>query len=181
MNFWNKLFLNGVQKFPYGSISIEWPNGTTKNISANNEGPQAHLKITDYNVIKEIINGGSVKFAELYIDKRISSKNLTSLMYYCALNNDQAEETFKISFLKYIYNKFLHFKNKNTKHQAKKNISYHYDLGNQFYRYWLDKSMTYSSAIFSNKHDKLEFAQKNKYKKLADLSGIKDGDTVLEI
>ena len=181
MNFWNKLFLNGVQKFPYGSITIELPNGTKKNINANNNGPNAHLRITDNNVIKEIIHGGSVKFAELYMDKRISSKNLTTLMYYCALNNDQAEETFKISFLRYIYNKFLHFKNRNTTIQAKKNISYHYDLGNQFYRYWLDKSMTYSSAIFSDQHDQLELAQINKYKKLADLSDIKNGDKILEI
>ena len=49
-----------------------------------------------------------------------------------------------------IFNKFSHFKNKNSQNQAKKNISYHYDLGNKFYSYWLDKSMTYSSAIFSN-------------------------------
>ncbi len=181
MKFWNKLFLNEVKKFPYGSISIEWPNGITNKIDADNYGPHAHLKIADNNVIKEIIHGGSVKFAELYMDKRISSENLTSLMHYCALNNDQAEETFKISFLKYLHNKFLHFKNRNTKIQAKKNISYHYDLGNQFYRYWLDKSMTYSSAIFSNQYDKLELAQKNKYKKLAELSNIKNGDTILEI
>ena len=181
MKFWNKLFLNGVKKFPYGSISIEWPNGITNKIDADKYGPHAHLKIADNKVIKEIIHGGSVKFAELYMDKRISSKNLTSLMHYCALNNDQAEETFKISFLKYLHNKFLHFKNRNTKIQAKKNISYHYDLGNQFYRYWLDKSMTYSSAIFSNQYDKLELAQKNKYKKLAELSNIKNGDTILEI
>ncbi len=181
MKFWNKLFLNGVKKFPYGSISIEWPNGITNKIDAYKNGPHAHLKIADNNVIKEIIHGGSVKFAELYMDKRISSKNLTSLMHYCALNNDQAEETFKISFLKYLYNKFLHFKKRNTKIQAKKNISYHYDLGNQFYRYWLDKSMTYSSAIFSDQYDKLELAQKNKYKKLAELSNIKNGDTILEI
>ena len=181
MKFWNKLFLNGVKKFPYGSISIEWPNGIMNKIDGDKHGPHAHLKIADNNVIKEIIHGGSVKFAELYMDKRISSKNLTSLMHYCALNNDQAEETFKISFLKYLHNKFLHFKNRNTKIQAKKNISYHYDLGNQFYRYWLDKSMTYSSAIFSNQYDKLELAQKNKYKKLAELSNIKNGDTILEI
>ena len=181
MKFWNKLFLNGIKKFPYGSISIEWPNGIINKIDAKNNGPHAHLKIADNNVIKEIIHGGSVKFAELYMNKRISSKNLTSLMYYCALNNDQAEETFKISFVKYLYNKFLHFKNRNTKIQAKKNISYHYDLGNKFYRYWLDASMTYSSAIFSNQHDKLEIAQENKYKKLADLSAIKNGDKILEI
>ena len=118
MKFWNKLFLNEVKKFPYGSISIEWPNGITNKIDADNYGPHAHLKIADNNVIKEIIHGGSVKFAELYMDKRISSKNLTSLMHYCALNNDQAEETFKISFLKCLLNKFLHFKNRNTNYNS---------------------------------------------------------------
>ena len=148
MNFGIIYFINGIKKFPYGSIEIVWPNGEVKNISAIKSGPKANLKIADNNVVKEIISGGSVKFAELYMNKRISTSNLTTLMYYCALNNDQAEDTFKISIFKNFYNKLSHFKNKNSKNQAKKNISYHYDLGNKFYSYWLDKSMTYSSAIF---------------------------------
>ena len=61
-------------------------------------------------VTKEIINGGAIKFAELYINKRILSKNLTCLMYYCALNNDEAEDTFNVSLFKNFINKFLHFK-----------------------------------------------------------------------
>ena len=181
MNFWDKIFLKGIKKFPYGSLEIEWPNGKSQKIDALHKGPNARIKIVDSNVVREIIQGGSIKFAELYISKRIITNNLTNLMHYCALNNDQAEETFKITIFRYLYNKYLHFKNKNTKIQAKKNISHHYDLGNQFYKYWLDKSMTYSSAIFNGKNDNLESAQINKYQKLADLSSIKKGDNILEI
>ena len=181
MNFWNNLFLNGIRKFPYGSIEIEWPNGKIEKIFASKNGPKANLKIADENVVKEIISGGSVKFAELYMAKRLTSSNLTALMHYFALNNDEAEDTFKVSILKYFFNKFSHFKNKNSQHQAKKNISYHYDLGNKFYSYWLDKSMTYSSAIFLKSADDLETAQTNKYKKLAELVSVKDGDNILEI
>lgn len=181
MNFWDKIFLKGIKKFPYGSLQIEWPDGKSQKIDAIHKGPNAKLKIVDSNVVREIIQGGSIKFAELYISKRIITNNLTNLMHYCALNNDQAEETFKITIFRYLYIKYLHFKNKNTKIQAKKNISHHYDLGNQFYTYWLDKSMTYSSAIFNGKNDNLELAQNNKYQKLADLSSIKKGDNILEI
>ncbi|MDC0094021.1 hypothetical protein OAI86_06820, partial [Alphaproteobacteria bacterium] len=97
MNLSEKIFLNGIKKFLYGSIEIEWPNGKIDNIKAVNRGPHAKLKIIDSNVVKEIIEGGSIKFAELYISKRLITDNLTNLMHYCALNNDQAEESFKIS------------------------------------------------------------------------------------
>ena len=181
MNFWEMLILNGIKKFPYGSIILEWPNGNINKIKAPQDGPNAKLIIHDNQVAKEIIKGGSVKFAELYISKKVSTDNLTNLIHYFAVNNDQAESTLKISFIKNLFNKFIHFQNKNTKNQAKKNISRHYDLGNKFYEYWLDKSMTYSSAIFHEKSIEIEDAQNNKYKRLAELSSINNGDEVLEI
>ena len=181
MNFWEILLLKGIKKFSYGSIQIEFSDGYIENIKAKKLGPKAMLKINKPNAAKEIIQGGSVAFAESYINKDISTDNLTNLIHYCALNNDQAESTFNISILKKIIHKVFHYKNKNTKNQAKKNISFHYDLGNKFYEYWLDKTMTYSSAIFNNKSIELEAAQNNKYKKLAELSAIKNGDQILEI
>jgi cyclopropane-fatty-acyl-phospholipid synthase len=181
MNFWEILLLKGIKKFSYGSIQIEFSDGYIENIKAKKPGPKAMLKINKPNAAKEIIQGGSVAFAESYINKDISTDNLTNLIHYCALNNDQAESTFNISILKKILHKIFHYKNKNTKNQAKKNISFHYDLGNKFYEYWLDKTMTYSSAIFNNKSIELEAAQNNKYKKLAELSAIKNGDQILEI
>ena len=181
MNFWEILLLKGIKKFSYGSIQIEFSDGYIENIKAKKPGPKAMLKINKPNAAKEIIQGGSVAFAESYINKDISTDNLTNLIHYCALNNDQAESTFNISILKKIVHKIFHYKNKNTKNQAKRNISFHYDLGNKFYEYWLDKTMTYSSAIFNNKSIELEAAQNNKYKKLAELSAIKNGDQILEI
>ena len=181
MTFWEILLLKGLKKFSYGSIQIEFSDGYIENIKAKNPGPKAMLKILKPNTAKEIIQGGSVAFAESYINKDISTNNLTNLIHYCALNNDQAESTFNISILKKIIHKLFHYKNKNTKNQAKKNISFHYDLGNKFYEYWLDKTMTYSSAIFNNTSIKLEAAQNNKYKKLAELAAIKNDDQILEI
>jgi len=181
MNFWFKLFMSGIKSFPFGSIELELPNGLIEKIKGPYEGPNAYLKIKDNLVFKEIIQGGSIKFAELYMSERLSTNKLTELMYYFALNNDQAEATIKISLFKYLFNKLLHIKNKNTETQSKKNISYHYDLGNNFYKFWLDKTMTYSSAIFSKKNESLEKGQINKYSKLANLTSIKKGDKVLEI
>ena len=181
MNFWDKLFINGIKSFPYGSIKIKFPNGEVEKIKSPRKGPAADLKIKDNQVIKEIIQGGSVRFAELYMSERLFSKDLTNLLHYFALNNDQAEATLKITLLKYFFYKFLHLRNNNTQTQSKKNISYHYDLGNQFYKLWLDETMTYSSAIFSKQNKSLEEAQIQKYSKLANLAEIKKGDKILEI
>ena len=69
----------------------------------------------------------------------------------------------------------------NTKSKSLKYISKHYDLGNEFFSQWLDKTLTYSSAIYEQQNYDLETAQKNKYQKLIDLLNIKNGNKVLEI
>ena len=79
------------------------------------------------------------------------------------------------------YNRFIHFLRDNTKIRAKKNIEYHYDIGNSFYEIWLDKSMTYSSGIFQKENEDLYQAQKNKYEKLIKKMDIKPHHKVLEI
>ena len=109
MNFWEMLILSGIKKFPYGSIVIEWPNGNVNKVESSLDGPNAKLIMHDNQVAKEIIKGGSIKFAELYISKKISTDNLTNLIHYFAVNNDQAENTLKISFIKNLLNKFIHF------------------------------------------------------------------------
>ena len=70
---------------------------------------------------------------------------------------------------------------RNSKTGAAKNIAYHYDLGNEFYAAWLDRTMTYSSAVFDRETDDLATAQTNKYRRLSDLADIQPGDHVLEI
>ena len=80
-----------------------------------------------------------------------------------------------------IYSKFKHFLNDNTKKQSKKNIEYHYDLGNSFYDKWLDQSMTYSSAYFEKDNQNLFDAQISKYKQIAKSLNLNENSIVLEI
>jgi len=79
------------------------------------------------------------------------------------------------------YEKLRFWMQSNSRKQARKNISYHYDLGNNFYREWLDDTMTYSAALFDNPQESLEAAQTRKYKSMVDQMGVKPGDHVLEI
>jgi uncharacterized membrane protein len=79
------------------------------------------------------------------------------------------------------YEKLRFWMQGNSKRQAKKNISYHYDLGNDFYSLWLDDTMTYSSALFETGQESTEAAQRAKYAALADKIGVKPGDHLLEI
>ena len=79
------------------------------------------------------------------------------------LNNKEIGYSFPGTFLFRYYERLIHWWNSNSKKQAKKNIFYHYDLGNEFYSRWLDKSMTYSSALFNSDKESLEKAQENRY------------------
>ena len=118
--------------------------------------------------------------AEAYMNNEFETDNLSNLIELTAKNIKIVHKfsgILDLSFINYVKNIF----NKNTKSNSKKNISKHYDLGNEFFSLWLDDTLTYSSAIFENDKLDLEKAQINKYKKLTSLIKPKIGDKVLEI
>ena len=129
-----------------------------------------------FNIIKK----GSIGLAEAYMRGEFETNNLSDLIELTAKNINiiyKFSGVFDLSFINYIKNIFL----KNTKKNSKNYISKHYDLGNEFFSLWLDKTLTYSSAIFEENKNNLEEAQKNKYKKLINLIKPKTGDKILEI
>ena len=180
MNMWTKIFILSLSNLKHGKLKLSI-DGNHHFISGNFPGPNANLKIEDKDIIKKILIEGSVAFGEEYVNGNVKTSNLKNLLSYFAINNDEVEKNIKYNLLFKIKNKLNHYFNKNTKKGSKKNIHSHYDLGNNFYKIWLDKSMTYSSAIFKNETDDLQIAQKNKYDKLLNLAEIKDKDEVLEI
>ena len=180
MNIWTKLFILALNNLKYGKLKLSI-NIDHHLISGKLPGPNADLIIENEDIIKKILIEGSVAFGEEYVNGNIKTSNLENLLSYFAVNNDEVEKNIKYNLLFKIKNKLNHYFNKNTKIGSKKNIHSHYDLGNNFYKIWLDKSMTYSSAIFKNETDDLQIAQKNKYNKLLNLAEIKDNDEVLEI
>ncbi len=106
---------------------------------------------------------------------------MTEVVKLFAINEDLTANFLARSPLARFAFQLMHFLNRNTKSGSKRNISAHYDLGNAFYREWLDRSMTYSSAIFEAGDNDLSSAQERKYRRLAEAMGVKPGEHVLEI
>ncbi|MBN8531035.1 MAG: class I SAM-dependent methyltransferase, partial [Alphaproteobacteria bacterium] len=129
-------------------------------------GPAAHLALRDWSVIPRLAAHGDIGFAEDYRDGRWESRDPVALLLF-ALRNEQALN-------KYIYGGFLSrvaarlggVLTRNSLSGSRRNIRAHYDLGNRFYKLWLDPSMTYSSALFANENSTLEAAQHAKYDRI---------------
>lgn len=174
-----KPFFAALEKITIGAIEIELPNGEIKKFSSNISNPYAHIKIKDIKMVDECLVGGDVAFGETYINDEWESKNLPDLLLFLTLNSEALERFFHAHKIKMFFLYLQAFFRKNTHNGSKKNIQYHYDLGNDFYRLWLDESMTYSSALFEGENCDLKTAQKNKYQNI--LSKLNDKKNILEI
>ena len=138
------------------------------------------IKINKPGLTYQIVKNGSTGLAEAYMRGDFETDDLTNLIELTAKN---IKLVYKFSGLLdfSLFNKIRNLLFKNNKSRSKKNISKHYDLGNEFFSLWLDPTLTYSSAIFDQKDHDLEKAQINKYKKLVELIKPKSGNKILEI
>ena len=168
-------------KIQFGELSVKFPSGTVQKFKGSYNDEKADLIISNYKFISRILKKKSVGFAESYMDGDFSSSNLTNLLLIAFKNEEYFLENLKTNIFFNIYSKFKHFLNENTKSQSKKNIEYHYDLGNNFYTKWLDNSMTYSSAFFEKENQNLFDAQLNKYHKIGESLDLNENSKVLEI
>tara|TARA_B100001057_G_scaffold453496_1_gene498356 strand:+ start:2372 stop:3541 length:1170 start_codon:yes stop_codon:yes gene_type:complete len=176
--FFKKYLSNIGNKITNGSLTITLPNN--ENLEFSGKGDlKSNLKLNSYMPLIRTITSGHVGFAESYLKGEWKSSDLESLLEIMVTN--LPEEFTPKSKVHLLYNRIIHFFRENTKTRAKKNIQYHYDLGNDFYKLWLDKTMTYSSAIFKNEKESLQKAQENKYQSLIDNLNIKPHHKVLEI
>ncbi|MBI04658.1 MAG: SAM-dependent methyltransferase [Pelagibacteraceae bacterium] len=189
MNFINNKFQQSFEvvaqrflsKLQYGELTVIFPSGTVNLFKGIKNGPKADLLINNYKFISKIFKRKSIGFAESYMDGDFSSNNLTNLLLLAFRNENYFLKNLKTNIFYNIYSKFKHFLNENTKSQSKKNIEYHYDLGNNFYNKWLDTSMTYSAAYFEKDNQNLLEAQLNKYNKIAEALKLNENSEVLEI
>lgn len=165
-----------------GELTIILPDQSTHSVKGNAPGPLAELHIHDYRFMRRILRFGSVGFAEAFMEQDCSSPNMRAVLDFAVANTRWFDSGAASSqgFANFIMRR-LHNQRDNSRDGSKKNISYHYDLGNDFYALWLDSSMTYSSAIFSDGINSLEAAQREKYDRLAKLVDLKPGARVLEI
>ena len=176
----DKIVFNSLKLIKHGFLEIQ--NHDSKIYKFGNESEQlrAKIKINKPGLTLQIIKSGSVGLAEAYMRNEFETDNLTNLIEITAKN---IKLVYKFSgiFDLSIINKLKSIFIKNNKSRSKKNISKHYDLGNDFFSLWLDPSLTYSSAIFEKQKDDLFSAQLNKYKKLTELIKPNVGNKILEI
>ena len=170
-----------AQKLDAGQIDFLLPDGRLFRAVGQKSGPKAHLNIHNSDVFARLIREGDLGFCDAYLDAWWSTPDLQALLDLLNLDNDLVFDAFPGNTLLCKFERFRFWLKNNSRQQAKKNISYHYDLGNDFYSLWLDQTMTYSSALFLSGSESLEQAQAQKYQRLVDQLGLKPGDHVLEI
>ena len=179
-SFADKIVFRILQDIDSGYLEITSFDGVIIKFGNPEDPLKASIRIKKPNFTFNLIRGGSIGFAESYMRDEFETNNLSNLIEITARN---IKIIYKFSGLldfplvNFMKNIFV----KNTKSRSKENIAKHYDLGNEFFSLWLDKTLTYSSAIFEKKNQDLSEAQNNKYQKLINLIKPKNGDKVLEI
>lgn len=164
-----------------GRIDFILPDGRRFRAEGKNPGPVAELQVHNPDSFARLIREGDLGFCDAFLDGWWSTPDLQALMDFVHMDNEEVYDGFPGMAMVRMYERMRHWMRGNSKAQAKKNISYHYDLGNDFYKLWLDDTMTYSSALFSTGQESLEAAQTAKYASMIDQMGARSGDHVLEI
>ncbi|MBG1233567.1 SAM-dependent methyltransferase [Aestuariivirga litoralis] len=163
-----------------GSLDVTLPSGRVFTLGGVEPGEKADLTLRNFKVIWASVRRAQLGFFERYLAGDIESKDPTAFFRFYLQNRaglDNASGMFRAS----VFDKIWHRLRDNTAAGSKENISAHYDLGNEFYKLWLDDTMSYSSAIFDSKANSLEAAQKLKYQRVLEAAEVKKGSKVLEI
>ncbi len=164
-----------------GRLDMVLPDGRIFRAEGAGQGPVAEIHIHNVDVFARLIREGDLGFCEAYLDGWWSTPDLQAFLDLVHAGNDDIYDGFLGLKIARAYERFRFWLQSNSKSQARKNISYHYDLGNDFYKLWLDDTMTYSSALFQTGQESLEAAQIAKYASMVDQMGAQPGDHVLEI
>ncbi len=171
-----------------GRITLSGPGGFERTFGedAGTDGapslPHVHLVLSDWDVVGVCMKRGDIGFAETRMEGRWHVDNPAALIELFCRNRAALEKAIYGSFAGSVLYRIRHLLNSNTRTRARKNIEAHYDLGNDFYRLWLDSTMTYSSALFDAGHaGSLEAAQTAKYRRILQRLAPKPGDRLLEI
>lgn len=178
---WFETFFSILQRIDTGSVEIALPDGRAFIATGERPGPTGRIEVINPEFFTRMAREGELGFCEMYLEGWWSTPDLQVLLDALLLNNDKVLRSFPGAALVRAYERLRHWLRTNTRRGAKRNISFHYDLGNEFYRFWLDETMTYSSALFSGQEERLDTAQRNKYASVCDRMGLASGDHILEI
>lgn len=164
-----------------GTLELVLPDGSHRRFG-DGQAPRAALHLHDWHLCSAALKSGDIGFAESFIDGHWSTPDLPALLRLMIANREQVESVIYGSWWGALLYRFKHLLNRNTRTGSRKNIHAHYDLGNEFYRLWLDPTMNYSGAWFNgDRAQPLEQAQHAKVRRALAAAGVQPGARVLEI
>jgi cyclopropane-fatty-acyl-phospholipid synthase len=176
-------FLKGIS---VGSLHLVTPGGQSHYFGNSQQTGEhahhAHLRLNNWKLCSAVLKSGDIGFAEGYMDGDWTTQDPAELLKLIIANRNQLESIVYGSWCGQLTYRIRHWFNRNTKTQAKKNIHAHYDLGNAFYKLWLDPGMTYSSALFNGQANlSLEQAQQAKYDRALSELNLRSPSSLLEV
>ena len=136
-----------ASRMQHGRVDFLLPDGRRFRVEAPGAGPVAEVHVHDPDVFARLIREGDVGFCEAYMEGGWSTPDLMGFMELMHKGNDAVYDGFPGMGLLRAYERLRHLLRPNSKAGSRKNIAHHYDLGNDFYKLWLDETMTYSSAL----------------------------------
>jgi cyclopropane-fatty-acyl-phospholipid synthase len=184
---YQKLFDRVLSPLPAGKLRVVLPTGEEVFYGSKSPGPEATIKVLNPVFFKKCILYGEVGLGEAYVDGDWETDDVVSVLSWFLINLEHApaahssKRRLPLTDFLLVLNRLRHKMRANNKAGARRNISEHYDLGNDFYKLFLDPSMTYSCAHFSSPDQSLESAQAEKYDLLCRKLNITSSDRMLEI
>ena len=177
-----KALLTLLTKLSSGHLKLTLPNGEKREFGIHSDQLHAEIHIFEWSVFKEIMSHGDIGFAESYIQGKWNTPDLKALLELAIRNRTILEEAIYGNWYGSIFYRLKHWLRDNSKAGSRKNIHAHYDLGNAFYTLWLDPTMSYSSAWFSEGNQQaLADAQRAKIGRILESLRTVPGDHILEI
>ena len=179
--FWEALLDKWLSRIEAGELTAVFPSNFQKVYSGGQVGPTADIQINSWKLVPRLLLSGDMGLAESFLSGEWETSNLTQLILLGDINERALGNAVTPSKFINLIEKLRHQRRDNSKRGSRRNIAAHYDLGNEFYSHWLDNTMSYSSALFTDFGEELEVGQNRKYQRLAKALKLKEGDQVLEI
>ena len=174
--------LSLLSQLSSGHLKMTLPDGNVREFGNKSDALHAEIQILDWSVFKQVLSHGDIGFAESYIRGEWNTPDLKAILELAIRNRTILEKAIYGSWYGSILYRIRHWLRDNSKNGSRKNIHAHYDLGNAFYTLWLDPTMSYSSAWFSEgEKQSLADAQRAKIRRILESLDTKPGDHVLEI
>lgn len=175
-----KKLLKQLDTIEFGSLSLTLPDGKTYNFQGAQDGHNAQATIHDLRTISAYMRKGDIGLAESYRDGWWDCDDIAELFMFGFQNWGKIGQDISSNLMSKLATRLQYMMQQNTLKGSKRNIHAHYNIGNEFYKLWLDPSMTYSSALYKEENETLEAAQNNKYDRILDRLDTPTGH-VLEV